>query len=489
MKLCTSNQKDKTLMRYFPALALLLCTFRCHAQDNQLATLIPVLMARANIPGLSIALIEDGKMAWVGSFGVKNTKTGDKVDPRTVFQAASLSKTVFAYGVLKLVDQGKFDLDTPLSKYVPEYVQNDYRINAITARHVLTHRTGFPNWRPDGQPLVIHFKPGDRFSYSGEGFVYLQRAVEKITGLPLDTWMRQTVFDPLQMADSSYLWQPKYDALAASGHTATSKPDQQFKPRADGSPINGGGGPAAASTLLTTARDYATFAIAVMNGTGLKKETSRAMLTQQSQVDAGCSNCIGRPITKTSETISWGLGVGIEQTARGPFFWHWGDNGDFKAFMAGSAGSRRGIVIFTNSSNGMMIIPEIAARALGETQPAFDWIHYERYDSPRMQLQQTILDRGIDEALKNYSSGQPIEEGSMNMLGYQLLALKKFKEALRIFELNAAAYPKSANVWDSLGEAYMIAGKELAIQYYRRSLDLDPGNSNASDMLKKLDAK
>jgi tetratricopeptide (TPR) repeat protein len=137
----------------------------------------------------------------------------------------------------------------------------------------------------------------------------------------------------------------------------------------------------------------------------------------------------------------------------------------------------------------MMIIPEIAARALGETQPAFDWIHYERYDSPRMQLQQAILDNGIDEALKNFRSRPPIEEDPMNMLGYQLMARKKFKEALRIFELNAAAYPKSANTWDSLAEAYMIAGKELAIQYYRKSLELDPGNSNASDMLKKLDAK
>jgi CubicO group peptidase (beta-lactamase class C family) len=473
-------------MRYFPAFALLLCSFRAQAQDPKLATLIPELMARANVPGLSIALIEDGKIAWVGSFGVKNTKTGEKVDDRTVFQAASLSKVVFAYGVLKLVDQGKLDLDSPLSKYVPEYVQNDYRINAITARHVLRHRTGFPNWRPYRQPLVIHFKPGDRFSYSGEGFVYLQRAVEKITGLPLDTWMRQTVFDPLKMADSSYLWQPKYDALAASGHSPTGTPDKFSKPTADGSPINGGGGPAAASTLLTTARDYATFLIAMMNGTGLKKETSSAMLTPQSQVDAGCSNCIGRPATKASESIAWGLGVGIEQTAHGSFFWHWGDNGDFKAFFAASAGSGRGVVIFTNSSNGMMIIPNIAARALGETQPAFDWIHYERYDSPRMQLQEAILNKGIDEALQNY---QPLEEDSMNSLGYQLLAHKKFKEALRIFELNAAANPKSANAFDSLAEAYMIAGKELAIQYYRKSLEIDPDNSNASEMLKKLDAK
>jgi CubicO group peptidase (beta-lactamase class C family) len=232
-------------MRYFPALALLLCAFRSQAQEPNFATLIPELMTRANIPGLSIALIEDGKIAWVGSFGVKNTKTGEEVDDRTVFQAASLSKVVFAYGVLKLVDQGKLDLDTPLSKYVPEYVQNDYRINAITARHVLTHRTGFPNWRPDGQLLVIHFKPGDRFSYSGEGFVHLQRAVEKFASLPLDTWMRQTVFDPLQMTDSSYLWQPKYDTLAASGHSPTGTPEKFFKPTADGSPINGGGGPAA----------------------------------------------------------------------------------------------------------------------------------------------------------------------------------------------------------------------------------------------------
>ena len=213
------------------------------------------------------------------------------------------------------------------------------------------------------------------------------------------------------------------------------------------------------------------------------------MLTPQSLVDAGCSNCIGRPITKVSDSIAWGLGVGIEQTAHGPFFWHWGDNGDFKAFFAASAGSRRSVIIFTNSSNGMMIIPDIAARALGDTQPAFNWVHYERYDSPRMQLQQAILDKGIDEALKNYSASQPIEEGSMNALGYQLLARKKFKEALRIFELNAAAYAKSANAWDSLAEAYMIAGKELAIQYYRKSLELDSGNSNASDMLKKLDAK
>jgi len=461
-----------------------------HAQTGgvpeRLTKLIPDLMRRAAVPGLSIALVEEGKVAWVGSFGARNAKTGDKVDDRTVFQAASLSKPVFAYAVLKLVDEGKLDLDTPLSKYLPGYVENDDRIGLITSRHVLTHSTGFPNWRPGGKPLTIHFTPGERFSYSGEGFVYLQRAVEKISGQPLDAFMRRAVFIPLQMADSSYVWQEKYETMAATGHNGAGLPSKQFKPLEGGSPINGGGGPAAASTLHTTARDYARFVIAVMNGTGLRKETARQMLSPQSQVDAGCSNCIGRPVTQTSESISWGLGWGLEKAGSGQSFWHWGDNGDFKAFVAGSVDSRRGVAIFTNSANGMMIVPDIVSAAMGDRQPAFDWLHYERYDSPRMQLYQSILDTGIEEALKQY---KPLDEGPMNNLGYQLLAARKFKEAIRIFELNAAAFPKSANTWDSLAEAYATGGKGLAIAYYRKSLELDPDNSNATEMLKKLEAK
>ena len=456
---------------------------------GKLPNLIPELMSRGDVPGLAIARIEAGKIAWAGSFGVKNVKTGDKVDDRTVFQAASLSKPVFAYAVLKLVDAGRLNLDTPLSKYLPSYVDGDGRVNLITARHVLTHRTGFPNWRPRGKPLQIHFTPGERFSYSGEGFVYLQQVVEKIAGQPLDAFMKQTVFNPLKMSDSSYRWQEKYETLAATGHNGAGLPTKPFKPVEGASPINGGGGPAAASTLLTTAKDYANFVIAVMNGTGLQKETWQMMLSPESKVDVACSNCIGRPAGRTSDSISWGLGWGLEETTHGRYFWHWGDNGDFKAFVAGSATSKRGAVIFTNSANGMMIIPDVAAEALGEKQPAFDWVHYERYDSPRMRLYRTILENGIDEALKQYAAGPRFEEDAMNNLGYQLLAAKKLKEAIRIFELNVEAYPKSSNAWDSLAEAYMIAGKDLAIQYYRKSLELNPDNTNAVEMLKKLEAR
>src|SRR5262245_12589079 len=134
---------------------------------------VPALMKEADIPGMSIVVIRNGKVAWHNNFGVKNTKTAQPVDDNTVFEAASLSKPVFAYAVLKLVEQGKIGLDVPLTKYLPTpYIDGDPRLEKITARIVLSHRTGFPNWRP-GSSLSIHFTPGERFSYSGEGFIYL----------------------------------------------------------------------------------------------------------------------------------------------------------------------------------------------------------------------------------------------------------------------------------------------------------------------------
>jgi CubicO group peptidase (beta-lactamase class C family) len=456
---------------------------------DRLSKLIPGLMQKASVPGLSIAVVESGRIAWTGAFGVKDAKTGEKVDAHTVFQAASLSKAVFAFAALGLADQGRLDLNAPLSRYLPAYVENDERINLITARHVLTHRTGFPNWRPGGKPLTIHFTPGERFSYSGEGFVYLQRAVEKITGQTLEAFVRQAVFVPLGMEDSSYIWQDRYETSAALGHNKAAAPSKHYKPKEGGSPINGGGGPSAASSMLTTSTDYARFVIAVMNGTGLKSETARRMLTPQSPTDAGCRNCIDRPQTKPSETISWGLGIGLEETPRGRTFWHWGDNGNFKAFVAGSPATKRGVAIFTNSINGMMIIPDIVDEAMGEHQPAFDWIDYERHDSPRMKLYTSILDKGIDQSLKEYRAGAPLDEGLINDLGYQLINARKFQEAIRIFELNTASYPQSANAWDSLADAYNIGGKELAIAYYRKSLELNPRNSNAAEMIKKLEGQ
>ena len=137
------------------------------ADTRALTAEIPALMQKAGVPGLAIALVSDGKISWQHNFGTADAATGRPVDDTTLFEAASLGKPVFAYAVLVLVDRGRLDLDAPLTRYLPKrYLHGDARLDKITARFVLSHRTGFPNWRGHG-PLTIQFEPGSRFSYSG----------------------------------------------------------------------------------------------------------------------------------------------------------------------------------------------------------------------------------------------------------------------------------------------------------------------------------
>ncbi|MDQ3749664.1 MAG: beta-lactamase family protein [Acidobacteriota bacterium] len=279
----------------------------------QLEKSIPQLMRDGEVPGLSIAVIRDAKIVWQQSFGVANSATNQPVSDDTIFEAASLSKPVFAYGVLRLVEKDKLDLDTPLVKYLPKpYVENDERAGLITARMVLTHTTGFPNWSIN-QPLKTQFNPGEMFSYSGEGFVYLQKVVEHLTGQQLDAVMRKEVFEPLGMTSSSYVWMDKYETLKATGHDSAGV----ARPRRKYSEAN------AAGSLHTATADYAKFIIAVMKGTGLKKEIFKQMLGQQMKVDEGCSNCIAnKPTGKFSNSVFWGLGWGLQQTENRNSFWH-----------------------------------------------------------------------------------------------------------------------------------------------------------------------
>jgi CubicO group peptidase (beta-lactamase class C family) len=442
---------------------------------------LPELMKVADVPGISIAVIRDGKTFSLQQFGVRDTRTAQPVTGDTIFEAASLSKPVFAYAVLKLVDQGKLDLDTPLLKYLPKpYIEGDARLEKITARFVLSHRTGFPNWRGDGHPLTIRFTPGERFSYSGEGFVYLAKVVEQVTGKPLNEYMNEAVFGPLGMTSSSYVWREDYNARTATGHDAAGQPGEKYKP----SEAN------AAASLHTTTKDYALFLEAVMQGEGLKKATLSEMERPQTAVDPECTNCTERAPKELSKSIFWGLGVGIQETKEGESLWHWGDNGSFRCFMLAYPKQKTGMVMFTNSENGLSLAPDVLKVALGGQQPLFNWIKYDHYDSPAMQFAKAAREKGAAAAIAEFRPALvrgDIIERSINSTGYQLLNQKRYSDAIRIFQLNSELYPKSSNVYDSLGEAYMNDGnKELAIQNYQRSLELDPGNTNAVEMLKKL---
>ena len=144
---------------------------------------IEELMTKAQVPGLSIALVSQGVLAWRRGFGIKDIRSKASVDDNTVFEAASTSKPLFAYVVMKLCEKGVLDLDTPLVKYVPErVVANDARSDVVTARHILSHTSGLPNWRSKQEPLAFGFTPGERWSYSGEGYSYLQAVVSRLTG-------------------------------------------------------------------------------------------------------------------------------------------------------------------------------------------------------------------------------------------------------------------------------------------------------------------
>ena len=448
----------------------------------QLQKDIPDLMHQADVPGIAIAVLRNGKPYWQHNFGVKNSKTNEPVTDDTIFEAASLSKPVFAYAVLNLVDQGKLSLDTPLSTYLPKpYIEGDDRLAKITARIVLSHRTGFRNWRND-EGLKIYFTPGERFSYSGEGYIYLQTVVEQITGRPLNEVMNELVFAPLGMTSSSYVWRPAFDALTATGHDSDAHPTDLWKPDHAG----------AASTLNTTAHDYALFLAAVLNGTGLKSATLREMEKPQIAVDPECTNCTDREPKQLSKNIFWGLGWGIERNAKSEILWHWGDNGAFKCFVVANPSRKSAAIMFTNSENGLAIAPAVFREVTGSTPLAFTWVNYDAYDSDAFRFAKIAHDSGVDAAIQQFDAplkSGAITENTVNSLGYRLLSQKRSAEAIRIFKLNVDLHPQSANTYDSLAEAYLDSGdKTLAIQFYEKSLALDPKNSNAADQLKKLNS-
>jgi CubicO group peptidase (beta-lactamase class C family) len=331
----------------------------------QLEKDIPELMRKDGVPGLAIAVIRGGKTTWVHGFGVKEAKTNHPVMENTVFEAASLSKPVFAYGVLKLVEQGKLGLDVPLTTYLPKpFVAGDERLAKITARIVLSHRTGFPNWPGDNGSVPIYFTPGERFSYSGEGYIYLQRVVEQITGKPLNDYMTEAVFTPLGMTSSSYMWRPDFDALTATGHDSDGKPVKLWKPEEA----------LAASTLNTTAKDYARFVEAVLNEKGLKPATVREMETPEIALDPECRICIKHEPKQLSKNLFWGLGWGVERKDGTDMLWHWGDNGSFKAFVMAEPKTKAGVVMFANSEHGLEIAKPLVDEAMGEESLAFEWL-------------------------------------------------------------------------------------------------------------------
>lgn len=544
-------------------------------------------MKHYKIPGVSIAIINDFKVEWARSYGVKDLETSEPVTPETLFQAGSISKPVAAMVALKKVEQGKIALDENINNKLTSWKLPDNEFTTkkkVTLANLLSHTGGltvhgFPGYAVgkkiptlpevlDGtQPantaaVRVDIEPGTKFRYSGGGTTIAQLAIMDIEKKPYPQIAQETVLGPLGMTSSTYE-QPLPDAIrkkAASGY------------RRDGKVVEGKihvYPEMAAAGLWTTPTDLAKFAIEVQFSLAGKSNKVLAKETIAKMVTPFISDNVG-------------MGFFVEKHGNATYFGHGGADEGFRAGLLVHKEKGYGVAVMVNSDNGG-IIDEIYRSVAKEyqwedflpqalevvsvdaskldaysgrflvspdrvltinregaklfAQPTAD-IRFEllpisesefirrdqdiRYtfvkdasgkvEGLKLKLNQgeaqarpiptdllvpyeLLMAGRMNEAVEAYKRIKRetphvnvVSENRLNTLGYSLLQEKKIAEAIAILKVNAELYPQSANVYDSLGEAYMTNGnKELAIVNYKKSLELDPKNNNAITMLKKLE--
>jgi CubicO group peptidase (beta-lactamase class C family) len=335
-------------------------------------------MKTPGVTALSVAVVQNDRVVFERVLGVVDRKTQKPAGPRTVLRAASLSKPVFSYLVMKLSDEGLLGLDKPLAGFTdppftayPEYasLEKDARHKALTAALLLTHSGGFPNWRRPrvGGPLPILFDPGTDFSYSGEGYYLLQFLLEKKTGRDLTTLARQKVFEPLGMVRSSFLWETRFDGdFAVDLDSGLGPLIQRARTNAN-----------SAGSLLTNASDYARFVLAALHGQGLRAETAalwrkprlrvygKALHTRE-KAEGGNENI----------QLSWTPGWGWFQSPAGEALFHLGQEEGCENYVVIFPGRRTGLVVQSVTEAKESITPGIAARLIGDVYSPFSWMRY-----------------------------------------------------------------------------------------------------------------
>src|SRR5450830_575638 len=316
------------------------------SSDNAIRIKLQQLSDEHHVCAVAVAIVRHGRLEQTHL--INGCRLATPLSKENVFEAASLGKPLFAYAVLQLEKQGKIGLDIPLLSYLPEgYVhrQNpfdnahpaktdlvtDAQLEKVTARMVLSHTSGLPNW----SKIPLHFEsaPGQKWSYSGEGYLLLQRAVEAITGMPIDTVIKESLFKRVEMPYTSYAWD-----VGSGRHLIPSiKPDgteRHLKPFTAS---------IVATTLYSNADDYGRFLAHVL--------VDKVALDEISSFPVPVSEQLG---------LFWGLGWGIERNAEGLFIWHWGNNPGYRAFVMASVQTGDGFVMFTNGDDGLQLAEPIA---------------------------------------------------------------------------------------------------------------------------------
>jgi CubicO group peptidase (beta-lactamase class C family) len=345
--------------------------------------LVSHLIDAAHVTGAGIAIFNGGRIAYLKAYGMRDTEKGLPLTPDSVMTSASLSKAAFATVVMRLVESGVLDLDKPIQQYLPrplpEYpryadLAGDERYKKLTLRILLSHTSGFPNWRAfeDDQKLKIHFEPGSRYAYSGEGIDLAQLVVETATGKSLTALEEEDLYRPLQMDRTSMVWEPRFESDFANGYDEYGRslgPERRKRPDAAGS-------------MQTTLRDYATFISALLRGGILDANTTAEMLHPQVAIHSAHEF----PSLNTDTTtdydpihLSYGIGWALYNSTYGPAFFKEGHDEGWR-HLALIFRNGTGLLILTNSSNGEGIFKPLADGLLGTTKFPFEWEGYTPYN-------------------------------------------------------------------------------------------------------------
>ena len=286
------------------------------------------------IPGLSIAIINDARIVYHRTFGLANTKSGEKVNNLSIFQASSMSKPVFAYLVLKMAEERVLDLDTPLYKYLPYLdLEYDERYKQITARMVLCHSSGLPN-SSQGDKVELAFDPGTNFQYSGVGYNYLSRVLQKLLNKSpqeMEQFFQETVAKPLKMKHTSFV-KNQYALLHKTMAHNANGIIENATPWWSENSFNTSG------ALHAEAFSYSMFLIGLMNEKGLKKESIDEMLKEQVKANSDLQKNI----------TGWGLGLSRRTTMHGIIHAHVGNTLGYTSACMFDKERKFGYVFFTN---------------------------------------------------------------------------------------------------------------------------------------------
>ena len=343
------------------------------------------MMQETGAKGLALGVIDGGQVSQVSVYGYRNA-AGAPLETNSIMYGASLTKMVFAYMVLQLVDEGIVDLDRSISDYLPEPLPSytaaevedryarwsdlagDDRWKALTPRMLLNHAPGFANFgflEPDGK-LRFHFDPGSRYSYSGDGFILLQFVLERGLGLDVGKEMQTRMFQPLGMSDTSLIWREDFAGRSADGWTAEGKP----VPHDDRSSVR------AAGSMDTTITDMSRLAAAIARGDLIsakaRKDFSRPQLpiTSASQFPTLQADA---PLAQRKKGLAAGLGVEVFDGPQGHGFFKGGHNEWTGNMVVCLETGQRCAVILGNDLRAEPAIPYLVEFILGQTGSPWDW--------------------------------------------------------------------------------------------------------------------